>query len=88
MIDAATLTFLEAIAADLQRQMGIAGSVNDVSLEQASEGSVAIRATIQVAGEEIVIRGTSENLIGAYAALRRSVPQPVLESAFAQIVDS
>jgi hypothetical protein len=88
MIDAATSTFLEAVAADLQRQLGIAGSVDDVSLEQLSGGHVAILATIRVAGQAIATRGTGENILAAYAALRQSVPQPVLESAFLQIIDS
>ena len=88
MIDAATSTFLEAVATDLQRQLGIAGSVDDVSLEQLHGGRLAIVAAIRVAGEGIVIRGTGENILAAYADLRLSVPQPVLESSFAQIVDA
>ena len=88
MIDEATSAFLQAVTADLERQLGIAGSVADVSLEQLSAGGVALIARIRVAGEVIVIRGTGENLIAAYAVLRQSVPQPVLESAFAQIVDA
>ena len=88
MIDAATSTYLEAVAADLQRQLGIAGSVSSVSLENLPGGRVAIRAALRVAGEEIVTRGTGENLLAAYAALRQSTPQPVLEAAFAQIVEA
>ncbi len=87
MLDAATSTFLEAMAEDLQRQLGIAGSVDEVSLEQLDEGRLAIIAAIRVAGDELVIRGTGDNILTAYADLRLSIPQPVLESAFVQVVD-
>jgi hypothetical protein len=88
MIDAATSTFLEAVAVDLQRQLGLAGFVDDLALEQLSRGHMAILATIRVAGQAVAIRGAGENILAAYAALRRSVPQPVLESAFLQIIDA
>ena len=88
MNDAATSTFLEAVAVDLQRQLGPAGSVEGVSLEQVWGGHLAIVAAIRVAGEDLVIGGTGENILAAYADLRQSVPQPVLESAFIQVVDA
>ena len=87
MNDAATATFLEAVAVDLQRQLGPAGSVEDVSLEQLWGGDQAIVAAIKVADEDLVIRGTGENILSAYADVRQSVSQALLESAFAQIVD-
>ena len=88
MIDGATSTFLEAVTVDLQQQLGLAGSVEDVSLEQLWGGHLAIVAAIRVAGEDLVIRGTGDNILSAYAALRQSVSQALLESAFAQIVDA
>jgi hypothetical protein len=88
MIDASMATFLEAVAVDLQRQLGVAGSVDDVNLEQLEGGRLAIRAAIRLTGEAIVIHGSGENLLTAYAALRKSVSQSVLESAFVQILDA
>ncbi len=88
MIDASTATFLEALAEDLQRQLGMAGSVDDVSIEQLRDGGLAIRAAIRVPRDELVISGTGENILAAYADLRKSVSQSVLESAFARIIDA
>ena len=84
MIDEATSAFLEAATADLRRQLGIAGEVQALSLEELGPEGVALIAAIRVADEEIVIRGTGDNILTAYADLRLSIPQPVLESAFVQ----
>ena len=74
---------------DLQRQLGPAGSVEDVSLEQLWGGDQAIVAAIRVAGEDLVIRRHGrETSSPPIADLRQSVPQPVLESAFIQVVDA
>ncbi len=87
MIDAATSAFLEAATADLRRQLGIAGALEALSLEKLRPEEVTLVAAIRVAGDEIVIRGTGSNILTAYADLRLSIPQPVLESAFVQLVD-
>lgn len=87
MIDDATAAFLKAAGLDLQRQLGIAGSVEDVSLQEYPGGSVALLAAIRVAGDDVIVRGTGVDILAAYADLRRSVPQPVLGSAFAQVID-
>ena len=86
MTDDATAKFLSAAARDLQRQLGIAGSVEDLSLEKDS-GRVALVAAIRVAGDDVIVRGIGVDLLAAYADLRQSVPQPVLGSAFAQVID-
>ena len=51
-------------------------------------GSLAMIATLRVSRKELAMRGTGENIVVAYADLRQSVPQPVLESAFIQVVDA
>jgi hypothetical protein len=87
VIDAATSAFLEAMVADLRQQLGIAGTVASVSLDELQPDGVTLVAAIRVARDEIVIRGTGENILAAYANLRLSIPQPVLRSAFVQVVD-
>lgn len=86
MTDAATSAFLEAATDDLRRQLGIAGSVEGLTLE-GSQSEVTLVAAIRVAGDELVIRGTGDSLVTAYTHLLLSIPQPVLESAFVQVVD-
>ena len=85
--DAATSAFLESASDDLRKQLGIAGEVEDLTLEERPADGVTLVATIRVAGDVIVIRGTGDSIVTAYADLRLSIPQPVLESAFSQVVD-
>lgn len=79
--DEATSGFLSAAADDLQRQMGQAGVVEEITAEDAP-GGVALVARIRVMNRTIEVRARGESLIEAYAALRLAVAEPVLIAAY------
>lgn len=83
----ATARFLRAAGDDLQRQLGSAGVVEDLTLERPASG-VAIVATVRVGSQTVRFRGGGENLVTACAALTRSGAEPILSSAFRQLVNS
>ena len=83
----ATASFLRSAGDDLQRQLGHAGVVEDLTLERPASG-VAIVAAVRVGSRTVRFRGSGENLVTAYAALTRSGAEPILSSAFRQLISS
>jgi hypothetical protein len=84
-IDAANASFLELAADDLQTQLGASGTLVAVELEQVGP-ECAILATVRVGDREVNLRGVGENILTAYADLRRAAPEAILVSAFEQMV--
>ena len=85
-IDEATEQFLEAAAFDLQRQLGIAGDVEVMSIGQSPLG-VWLRARVRVAHQSVDVDGYGATIVEAHADLCRRVAEPTLASAFRQMVD-
>ena len=85
-IDDATAGFLEAAAKDLQRQIGSAGIVERVVLEDSSPAT-ELTARIRVGNHVVEMRGTGENLVEAYGDLHRGSPVPMLTAAFRQLLE-
>lgn len=83
----ATASFLQAAGDDLQRQLGSAGVVEGLTLESAAS-DVTIVAAVRVGSRTVRFRGTGENLVAAYASLTRSGAEPILASAFRELVSS
>ena len=82
----ATSSFLEAACLDLQRQIARTGTVEQVRIED--EGSeTALVATIRINAQTVEVRGAGENLVTAYADLRRTVPESILAAAFRQYLE-
>jgi len=86
-IDDATSVFLQSVADDLQRQIGIAAAVEELTMEDVPDG-VALVAALRVGARTTAVRGRGANLVAAYADLRLAVPQPVLAAAFTELVES
>jgi hypothetical protein len=87
-VDDATQQFLDAAAANLQRQLRLAGTVEDLALEDSRAETVTLLARIRVGSETLELRCSGENLISAYAALTRVGPEPMLVSAYRQLLDA
>lgn len=85
-IDEPTAEFLRASAADLQRQLGIAGDVETMWIGASATG-VGLRARIRVAEETIDVDGWGDTILAAHADLCHRVAEPTLASAFRQVVD-
>jgi len=85
-IDDATSAFLQSAADDLQRQLGIAAAVEELTLEAVPDG-VALVAALRIGNRGTAIRGSGANLVAAYADLRLAYAQPVLASALAELVE-
>jgi hypothetical protein len=83
-IDEPTAEFLRASAADLQRQLGIAGDVETIWIGTSPAG-VGLRARIRVADEAIEVEGSGNTILAAHADLCRRVAEPTLVSAFRQV---
>jgi hypothetical protein len=84
-IDAANASFLESVADDLQTQLGASGTLVSVGLEQVGR-EFAILAAVRVGHRTVKLRGVGENILTAYADLRRAAPEAILVSAFEQVV--
>ena len=85
-IDIANASFLESVADDLQRQLGRSGTVLGVALEDVGN-DVVILATVRVGDRTVEFRGVGENILTAYADLGRAAPEPILVSAFQQVMN-
>jgi hypothetical protein len=83
--DETTAQFLEAAADDLQRQVGAAGVVHEVTAHPSTGGSVTLVAGIGIGQRSYLIDGSGENLIAAYADLRRNEPELVLAAAYREL---
>ena len=86
-IDDATSVFLHSAADDLQRQLGMAATVNELTVEKLRQG-VMLVADLRIGDRSVAIEGIGANLVAAYADLRLSVPEPVLAAAFTEVMES
>jgi hypothetical protein len=84
-IDEATASFLRSAADDLQRQLGVAGDLTSIALEDA-DGRVTLIATIRVGQRVLVFHGNGDSLITAYAELVPVPPEPLLIAAFRNLL--
>lgn len=85
-IDVASASFLESVADDLQRQLGASGTLVSIGLEETGN-EFAILATVRVGHRTIELRGVGESILTAYADLGRAAPEPILVSAFQQVMN-
>lgn len=86
-IDDATSAFLRSAADDLQRQIGLAAALDELTVDKVAEG-VMLVAELRIGDRSVAIRGSGANLVAAYADLRLAIPEPVLVEAFTQVMDS
>jgi hypothetical protein len=84
-IDEATASFLRNAADDLQRQLGLAGDLTSIALDDA-DGLVTLIATIRVGQRDLVFRGSGDSLVTAYAKLVPLPPEPLLIAAFRSLL--
>jgi hypothetical protein len=77
---------LAAYRDDLQRQLGRSAVIEDLCAREGF-GVVIVAATVRAAAHRFELLGTGENIVTAYADLLRSSPEPILSSAFRQLVD-
>jgi hypothetical protein len=87
-IDEATARFLETARVDLQRQVGIAGTVEEVAIEARNARGISLMARVRVASRTVVFKAWGDNLVDAYAGLAARGPEPILASAFAQLLET
>ena len=86
-IDDATSAFLHSAADDLQRQLGLAASLDELTVKKLAHG-VTLVAALRIGDRSVTIRGSGADLLTAYADLRLAVPEPVLAAAFAEVLKS
>jgi hypothetical protein len=84
-IDEATAAFLRFAADDLQRQLGVAGDLTSIALDDA-DGRVTLIATVRVGRHALVFRGSGDSLVTAYAELLPVPPQALLVAAFRELM--
>jgi hypothetical protein len=85
-IDAATEAFLRSARSDLQRQLATSARLDALTAD-VNETGLALRAEVTVAHERLILTGTGESLVEAYAALIREAPPSVLASAYRQVLE-
>jgi hypothetical protein len=83
-IDEATARFLETAATDLQRQLGIAGNVVHI---QVMEGGRGLVATIAFGRYQFGVTANGENIVEAYAEMRRQMAAGVLATTYRQVIE-
>jgi hypothetical protein len=88
-INDATASFLRTAANDLQRQIGLSGVVERLTLEDSAAG-VRLVAAIRVGRTTLIeLRGDGEDLVAAYSVLHGAVvPELILASAFREVVNA
>ena len=86
-IDDATSAFLQSAADDLQRQLGVAAAVDELTVETVAHG-ITIVAALRIGHRSVAIRGSGADLVAAYADLRLAIPEPVLAAAFTEVMES
>lgn len=86
-VNESTEALLNAFGTDLQRQLARTAIVERLLLEEAPGMSTLI-ATVRVGTRELQFAGRGENVLAAYADLGRRAPEPILASAFRQLVDT
>ena len=85
-IDDATSAFLQSAADDLQRQLGLAAAVEQLTVDELPSG-VMLVAALRIGDRSVAITGSGADLVAAYADLRLAIPEPVLAAAFTQVVE-
>ena len=83
--DAATEAFLETARADLQRQMGRHGRIDEMTIDVGTDATV-ISAVVVVAAERLELQGRGETLVTAYSDLVQGMPAFTLASAFRRLI--
>ena len=86
-IDEATSAFLHSAADDLQRQLGLAAAVDELTVEKLPNG-VMLVAALRIGDRSLATRGSGADLVAAYADLRLAIPEPVLVAAFTEVMES
>ena len=85
-IDDATSVFLQSAADDLQRHLGVAAGVEDLTVEDTPDG-VALVAALRIGHQSVTIRGSGANLVAAYADLCLAIPRTMLATAFTELIE-
>lgn len=88
LTDEATVRFLEAVTDDLQRQFGAAGLVHDVAARESAGDGVTLEAWVRIGQRSYRINGAGENLVTAYADLRRHQPELLLAAAYRELAEA
>jgi hypothetical protein len=86
--DEATTRFLDAVTDDLQRQLGAVGVIHDVTAHPAGGGHVTLVAWARIGQRSYRISGSGENLVAAYAELRRDEPELALAAAYRELAET
>ena len=84
-IDEATASFLHLAGDDLQRQLGAAGTVISLALDD-NAARVTLVAVIRVGPKELEFRGVGDSMLEAYADLVAQPPEPMLVAAFRNLL--
>jgi hypothetical protein len=85
LIDEATASFLRYAAGDLQGQLGAAGEVMSIGLDESAE-PVTLVVRVRVGPRELEFRGSGESLVTAYANIVAQPPEAVLAAAFRNVM--
>ena len=85
-IDEPTSQFLEAAAADLQRQLGVAGDVETISIEPTEQG-IGLRARVRVGKRTMDVEGQGGSIVEAYSELHQQLAVPTLITAFRELIE-
>lgn len=86
-VNESTEALLNAFGTDLQRQLGRTAIVERLLLQE-SPGMITLIATVRVGTRELEFTGQGENVLAAYADLGRRAPEPILASAFRQLLEA
>ena len=85
-LDEATARFLLTLEADLQRQMGTAGNVEELTLTE-DESGVTLLARVLIGRRVVTFSASGQTTVEAYGALTRAGAVQALGEAYRQIVD-
>jgi hypothetical protein len=85
--DEATARFLESAADDLQQQLSVTGTVEEVTMAEAPRG-VWLTARLRIGGGTVEISAYGESLVAAYAELHIRVGEPALVAAYRELVNA
>lgn len=86
-VSESTRALLDAFGTDLQCQLARSANLERLVVRETG-GSVNLVATVRVGARELELIGSGENLLTAYADLTRHAPEPILASAFRQVVEA
>jgi hypothetical protein len=83
----ATEALIGAYEADFQRQLGRTADLERLSILVGS-GTVTIAATMRAGTSVVQVARTGDNVVTAYAALTRALPELMLTVSFRQVVEA